>query len=290
MSAAPDRVPEQAIDLEIDLGPGQAGCAGGAACRALVARNFARLRDRYIGCGAPDRERQVAAAALDLRGLDFERYRAQVKSHSKGAVLRQAGKAERLGYYCRQFPRALFVPDIVAVNHSKPVRSGGRMKSAYLRGVEEMGGAPQGVPRLEAPDCALHYDCWWGVFRHAEGHAQGSVRTDEQLLGYIDLRRVGDYALYSLILGHGDHLHEGIMHALHLEIVRWLLDPANPCGRGLHALVYAGYYQGGDGLRQWKRKFEFRPAYLWTRRAPPPPGLLLRLRAFAGRVLQRLRS
>jgi hypothetical protein len=90
--------------------------------------------------------------------------------------------------------------------------------------------------------------------------------TDERLVAYIDLVRFGSFALYSMIIGHGEHLRAGVVGALHATIVREGTD-----GRGwgsygvlgLSALVYAGMYQGGEGLTAWKRRALFEPARLF---------------------------
>jgi hypothetical protein len=255
--------------IAIDFMSAHKDCAGTSDCKRMVARNLERLQGRYIGLGKPA-DGQVIAAILRLRGLVFQDYLRQTKKRSKG-VDGQIKRAAKSGYYCKPFPRSQFLPDIVEINRSKPVRSGGQMRQTYLKGVEEMGGYPTKPVSLEMPRCHVHFDLWWGVFKTEEGYKQGDVETGERLCGYINLRRLGNYGLYSLILGHGEHLSEGIMYALHLAIIEWLADPANPFGRGFDFLVYAGYKQGTEGLQQWKRKFGFEPAYLYLPENAPRP-------------------
>lgn len=248
-------LPVHAVDLNTD------GCRGLPGCRRMAANVANRLVPRFIGVdGAADG--QLVVATIEVDGLDQDGLLARMRSTSKGAGLRQARKAGKRGYECRPFQRSNFVPDIHAVNTSKSIRSGGEMKPAYLRSVEELGGVPRRFEERPRPECPCHHDTWWGVFEPSPGRRLGEVEVDARLVGYVDFRRIGDFALYSLILGHGDHLDDGIMQALHLEIASWVLAREDPEVRGIRHLMYAGWYQGGDGLRRWKKKMGFEPCYL----------------------------
>ena len=111
---------------------------------------------------------------------------------------------------------------------------------------------------------------WWGVF---------DANNSNDLVGYVQLKRHGDLALYSTILGHGSYLRRGIMPHLHLSImsnVLWVnskpwvdklgdeisgLAPFD----GIKWLMYAGYYDGGKGLNLWKKKAGFDPVMLFSK-------------------------
>ena len=250
--------------IEIDLQLEEGKCCGLRQCAQYAGRIQDKLAGRYIGVEQPFAG-QIVAAWMNLRNLTYDQYIARAKRRYKGNVLRDARKSDQQGYICKPFVRELFIPDIVAINHSKEERSGGPMKETYLRSVEDMGGAPKKPVELKPPECPVHYDCWWGVFSPEPGYKQGDVVTDERLLAYIDLRRVGNFALYSLILGHGDYLKYGIMYRLHFTILEWLCNNKDRYAHGLDHLVYAGYYQGGEGLQLWKKKTLFEPAYLVIR-------------------------
>ena len=71
------------------------------------------------------------------------------------------------------------------IHKSKDTRGGLPMTTkVYLRGIEKLGGAPTEPIALTPPACPQHNLSHWGVFQRQEGHAQGSVRTDERLIGY----------------------------------------------------------------------------------------------------------
>ena len=145
------------------------------------------------------------------------------------------------------------------VNHSKAVRSGGAMRGSYLRTVEEMGGAPTRPHVATPPACVHHWGLTFGVFLPEPGHVQGTVRVDERLLAYLSLRRFGDVALYSQILGHGDHLAHGILVLLHHEVVHWISEHLDGPARGLRYLMYGGQQNSGESLFQFKRQSGFTP-------------------------------
>lgn len=239
-------------------------CRGLSSCLRYRQGASDRLVGRYIGLdrGQPD---QIHAARLDLnRWIDYESYLSDVRKRYKGAAIRQANKARKLGLEVHQFHRSTFVPDIVEINQSKRVRSGGEMRPAYLRSVEESGGYPTRFHGPDNPACSQHYDMWWGVFEPSTGRTQGSVVVGEKLLGYINFRRYGSFALYNLILGHGDWLNNGIMYLLHFELMERLLDPSNLWNANLESVIYAGFFQGGEGLQQWKKKTLFEPCLLYV--------------------------
>lgn len=249
-------LPEVPLDFQLD----SASCIGAASCLKYRDMVTNKLVGRYIGSPGPV-EKQVRAARLDLN-TTYDDYMAAVKKLYKGAVMRNARKAERAGIVVHRFARPTFVPDIVEINHSKEDRSGGPMKANYLKSVEESGGYPKKLHLPEDPPCPVHYDLWWGAFEPLPGHRQGEVVTDERLVAYINLRRYGDFAFYNYILGHGDYLNLGVMYHLHFAVMRWILDREAPHAQGLEHLIYAGFFQGGEGLQLWKKKTCFEPVLL----------------------------
>ncbi|WP_158454046.1 glycosyltransferase family 4 protein [Paenibacillus durus] len=217
--------------------------------------------DDYVGHGQPI---EAPAGWLDLRNQTYENYIVKTKRTYKSTRSAEyaARKSLNKGYYVKPFVRRLFTPDIISITHSKEIRSGGPRSGFLLETLEDIGGPPQEYYHFQMPDCPFHYSIFWGIFMAAPGHKQGEVVTDERLIGFIHLRRTGNVALYTLILGHGDHLVDGIMFHLHLDIVKWILDDDNPYGQGLDHLIYGRYYDGGEGRITWRKKTGFEPAYL----------------------------
>lgn len=195
---------------------------------------------------------------------DFAAWEGHIKTFGKGARLRQKRKAEALGCVVKPFAWKLFIPDVHEINHSKTERSGGAMRGSYLRSVEEMGGAPQQHYTPVMPSCERHWSLQFGAFLPQPGHLQGSLQVDEKLLAYISLRRCGDVALYSMILGHGDYLNQGVLVLLHHEVIRWLSEQRDGYARDLRWVMYGGMQNGGDSLFQFKRQSGFTPHHVYA--------------------------
>lgn len=251
------------------------GAACGRACLPIW-HKFAH--GDYVGHGGPNPK--IVGAYMDLlhyrgAGGGYEGFLRDCRKVSKGGIHADAKKADREGYVIDTYPLRLHIPDVYGddgIHRSKATRTGGKpMKPHYLKTIPEAGGAPTG-PILDAPAaCSWHWRQQVGIFKPEAGHMQGSQKVDRRLVGYIGLLRMGNIALYSMIIGHGDHLANGIMGAMHAWIVdRILAHKPFPGGRsveGLDGLIYAGMFQGGyhqgrTGLYHWKRKALFQPRYL----------------------------
>lgn len=177
---------------------------------------------------------------------DFPAWEAHIKTFGGGARLRQKRKAIACGYYVKPFAWRLHIPDIHVVNHSKATRSGGAMRGGYLRTVDEMGGAPDRMYAVAMPRCPNHRALTFGAFVKDPEHKQGAIQVGERLLAYISLRRWGDVVLYSQILGHGDHLSNGILTLLHHEVVRWISENLQGHARDVRLIMYGGQQNGGE--------------------------------------------
>jgi hypothetical protein len=101
-----------------------------------------------------------------------------------------------------------------------------------------------------------HYDdICTGVF---------SPAPESGLVAYLLGKRVGDHVQYDEIMGHADHIANDVMYLLHFEFLRqcMTLDSRPRC------LNYGSWYSGVNpfspegGLNRWKRKVNFKPAYL----------------------------
>lgn len=231
-------------------------------CRIWSGRVTASFREYFsfvpIGSGY---EQRYVPMIIDLNAYpDWPSFEAYVKGFGKGQRLRMAQRAERNGFYVKRFNWGVFLPDIYEINTSKDVRSGGEMSASYRRTVDEMGGVPTEYLGPIPPQCGANWDQQFGVFREDPGHRQGDVLVNERLIGYVALRRHGDFAMYAMFLGHGDYLSEGVMVLAHLKIVRWLIEHRGEfAAANLRYLLYGGMQSGTAGLIQWKRLAGFRP-------------------------------
>ncbi len=203
---------------------------------------------------------------IDLEDYaDYEAFENYIKKFSDGERIRMAKRAQAKGYVVKTFNWNLFIPDIHAINTSEKTRSGGDMRGGYLRTVEEMGGPPKTYLLPPAAPCRDYWQHCFGVFAPTPGYKQGEIITDERLLAYFAPRRFGNVVVYSMLLGHGDHLAEGIMDFGHQHITRWIFERKSPDLQGLRYVMYGGMENGGEGLFQWKRRSGFKPYRVYSR-------------------------
>ncbi len=207
------------------------------------------LLDRYIARTTP-RPDQIVAAWIDLRRLTFEDYIRERCLGNRAAILREVRRAVQRGYDCRQLNPRELIDEIVVINHSKARRCGRAMTAPYCRSAAQLHSDAHHDVEFQHPVCPCHYDRWWGVFQ-----------PHGVLVGYIRVRRNGNYALIAQLLGHGEHLSNGVMYLLHHEVMRWLCDSGDRATGAIDHLIYGGMDQGGDGLQRWKHRMGYRAAF-----------------------------
>lgn len=144
---------------------------------------------------------------------------------------KRVARAERHGYRFEVVKRHEYVDDIYEINTSLKERQGRPMSDGYLQ-------RPSRTP-LPAYACGRHAIRTYGVLHGTN------------LAAYLWLYRAGELALVSSILGHADHLDEGIMYLL----VAGALETEISHGQG--ALVYNRHDSGTDGLRFFKERCGF---------------------------------
>jgi hypothetical protein len=211
------------IDFQLD-------CACGFSCAQLEVFSLAGYFQKPV-------------ALIDLHSD----YKELIGGH-KDNIRRAVSKAEKAGFTVRFFHMPSYRADIVEINTSKEIRSGGKMRDNYRRSVEELGGQPVVRQEPPPPACPRHCTVALGCFSQTGGHWR-----DGQLAAYLNINLYGNFVNYSSILGHGDYLNTGIMSLLHIRALEHLA--ANGFSR------YVIYYlaQNPEGLAAWKRRHGFRP-------------------------------
>lgn len=163
---------------------------------------------------------------------------------------RKVRRAGKRGYVFAEIERDDHLDDIYAINTSMEERQGRPMTESYQKRPGPFGALP-------ASTCPRHRIRAFGVLH--EG----------RLVAYTWIHQVGEMCLFSTILGHGDHLNEGIMFLLVAESLRVLTDEA-----GTRYAMYNMHYSGTEGLRFFKERMGFRPFRVrWVAEdgAPEPP-------------------
>jgi hypothetical protein len=199
-----------------------------------VLRDFRRRHPRFKLVG-----RKVVGVALlplddfaDAEGyLDGLRY-----------ARRRVRRAARLGFTVALFDPNQRRSEMLAIHGSMPERQGRPIDPEYLD--------PQAAYEI-APDIE-----YIGVFR-------GDV-----VVAYSELLYAGDIVGMARVMGHGDHLDEGIMFLLTAGIVEHVKS-VHPQTR---YVFYDMFFGAGAGLRSFKTHLGFRPYYVRWRRELCGPG------------------
>lgn len=157
-------------------------------------------------------------------------------------------KAEKLGYEHHHADSRALLDDIFAIRTSSPCRQGKPIPDYF----KEYPLKPISTEGL----CERHNEEFFGVF------------LKEKLVAYCTLRFFGEIAQINHILGHKDHVQNGIMYLLMYGIVRWL-TAHKPWLRAINYL-YASDIHGGLG--QFKYNLGFKPEQALTVIASIPAG------------------
>jgi hypothetical protein len=202
---------------------------------------------------------QRFAALIELaRYPGYDEFLNVIRKFSDGERIRLLRRAQSKGYFVEEFPLNVFAADRYDIHHSKEVRQGRRIEGNLLLHIDALSAAPR------QSECINYWQRGFGVFRSEPGHRQGDVTVDRRLVAYIVLHRTGKLGSYVWIVGHADHIGEGIMDLCHHHIVRLLLDRRPAWAAGLDWIRYAGMEDGSVGLFHWKRRAGFRPHRLFA--------------------------
>lgn len=144
-------------------------------------------------------------------------------------------RAARLGYSCQKIDPNDYLNDIYEINTSKDLRQGRPMKEQYLK---------RPTPSSPLPDypCPKHRLVRYGVL------------FEEQLVAYAWVYQVGEMCLFSTLLGHANHLDEGVMYYMIVEVLRDFIATS-----GTRYAMYNLHESGTPGLKYFKEKMGFRP-------------------------------
>jgi hypothetical protein len=180
--------------------------------------------------------------------------------YSRPATYRhQFQKSERAGYTFERMHVKNHTADFYEINTSKEVRSGGEIRANLTRSVEELGGLPVRWSEPVLPKCDRHWRQLFGVFVEKADYRQGDLVIGKKLLAYLSVVRFGDFATYAQIMGHADHLAEGVVNFVAQKFVELAKTEAWGSESGLRYLMYGGAQNGGEGLYNFKRRSGMTP-------------------------------
>jgi hypothetical protein len=177
---------------------------------------------------------QDACSIIVLSGT-FEEY---FNGPAGYATRRKVRRAEKSGYKFAEIEHDQYLDDIHAVNTSLAKRQGRPMDDSYQT-------RPQPLANAPASTCPQHREICYGVLR--DGH----------VVAYTFVYMVGEMCLFSRILGHGEHLENGVMYQLVARVIEDLIGTA-----GLRYAMYERHTSGTPGLRFFKERMGFRPYWV----------------------------
>jgi hypothetical protein len=200
----------------------------GEADEEATLRRFRSRHPRYKVV----RLKAVGVALLPLDDItDVEDYLSTRRTARRGVR-----RASKLGYSARAFHADDRRAELLDVHSSLPERQGRPIDAEYL----DPDARWETGPHIE----------YLGVFR------------DDVLVAYGKVEYAGDIAAIARVMGHGDHLRNGVMFLLTAEIVGHVRSVRPQT----HYLLYDMFFGAGAGLREFKTHLGFRPHYVrWTR-------------------------
>ena len=180
--------------------------------------------------------------------------------YSRPATYRhQFQKSERAGYHFERIQAKNHTADFYEINTSKDVRSGGEIRANLTRSIEELGGLPARWIDPALPNCDRHWRQLFGVFVEDADYRQGDLVVGKRLLAYLSVVRFGEFATYAQIMGHADHLAEGVVNFVLQKFVELAKTQSWGAESGLRYLMYGGAQNGGEGLYNFKRRSGMSP-------------------------------
>lgn len=219
---SPDDFPNLAISFE-------RGDTADAHCKAFpdkLLKQFTTPHPKIKGRG-----RYEVGCSIIVLPQTYDAYWESVGYYTR----RKVRKAVKEGYSFEPIDRNKYLDDIYAINTSADVRQGRPMTEAYRSELKPS------APLPEYP-CPKHQYQTYGVLR--DGH----------LYAYIWVYQVGELWWLSTILGHWDHLKNGVMYLLVTGALQDLMAVGPP-----KYAMYTEHLSGTEGLRFFKEQLGFRP-------------------------------
>lgn len=158
----------------------------------------------------------------------FDEY---VRGKTKQALRTNVSRAVKNGYFCSYFNGLDYIDDIMEINLSSEIRGGRKMEERYT-------------------SCSMVKD-----FLLGSPVMFGTFTSEGKLVGYIHVLITGTMMATNKILGHADHLDDGIMYFMIAELVKRKIEEKT----NVTHVMYASYLSGRShaGYTYFKRKCGF---------------------------------
>jgi hypothetical protein len=169
---------------------------------------------------------------------DFDSYLEIIGDKSRNMIR----KARRMGYVYKKVDPDLYLDDVLTIRTSNPLRQGRPIPDYFKVRPTQM------IEEFFRNGCARHGQDFYGLFK------------DDQLVAYTTIFFYGELGQVNHILGHADHLNEGIMNLLISETVCEITQ-SKPWVKAINYL-YPDAVKTNSGLGLFKRSSGFFPSSL----------------------------
>lgn len=191
-------------------------------------------------------QKQVAVSILHAQPAmlripaTLDEYLAKIGDKSRNMIR----KAQRMGYAYQEVDPDQYLDDVLAIRLSDPIRQGKAIPEYFKVRPTTI------YDRHYQDGCQRHGERFYGIF------------LEGKLIAYSTLYCYGELAQINHLLGHKDHLSEGVMNLLFSEMVGSII--ANqPWIRAINYL-YMGAVHADKGLGLFKRSMGFSPETVLT--------------------------
>jgi len=174
------------------------------------------------------RYKTLGVALIDRKPFtNGEEYVKSVNGKNSAAYFMR--KSVRAGYTFREIDPIASADSIYEVNLSADMRQGRVMDESY---------------RIKLTDYPVNANnSYYGVFHN------------EMLVAYLWVVRSGELALLNRLLGHADHLNNGVMYHLVCGFVEQEFNSDSPA----KFVMYDTFFGASDGLKMFKQRCGFKP-------------------------------
>lgn len=196
----------------------------------LLYRSFTKRHPKYfifkrktigVGLVCLDYFKEVSAYTQSVNGKNSAAYFSR--------------KAQRAGYFFKKFNPEFSRASILEINLSASARQGRMMDESYTK------------DRLQYPQD--ENNAYFGIFQN------------DILVAYLWVVKSGELAVLSRLLGHADHLSQGIMYLMITAFIEQELAAKTTT----RFVMYDTFFGAGDGLKLFKTRCGFKPCKVkWT--------------------------
>jgi len=177
------------------------------------------------------RNKVIGVSIIDLN--NFNNYNEYYKSiNGKNSAAYYSRKAKKRDYNFLEIDRNNYIENIYEINTSKEIRQGRKMSSKYQNKTKK-------------------------YINKNNYKYFGIVKGEENLVSYCNIGFFGEFAVVNSLLGHSNHLNNGVMYYMMVEFHKIMIEEYKDIG--YRYIMYDTFYGGSVGLRKFKTKLGYSP-------------------------------